>query len=706
MKKSGSKNMLVALAGNPNSGKTSLFNQLTGLNQKIGNYPGVTVDKKTGICTIDRNLSIEVLDLPGSYSIFPRSEDERVVFEALFRKDFDRPDIVVVIADSVNLKRNLLLFSQLKDLGIQVILALNMLDVAERSGIKVNAEFIQKSFSIPVVRINARNGDGVEDLKNLIASYIKKNNNEIVFDVHSLAPELIDYVKKETGIDNDYLAYQLILQANTSKVLSEEQRQLIGEKIQESGIDIRKLQSTEIIGRYQAINRLLDGAWVVTDEDKKFIITDRIDRIFTHKFWGYITMFAIMMVIFQAIFAWASYPMELIDGWFVTLSSWLENRLPDGVLTNLITQGIIPGLGGIMMFIPQIAILFAFISILEESGYMSRVVFLMDKIMRKFGLNGRSVVPLISGIACAVPAIMTTRSIDNRKDRLITILVTPLMSCSARLPVYTILIALTVPDKYILGVFNLQGLVLMSLYGLGFLAVLISGAIGTAIIKRRFKSFLIMELPLYKSPRWKNVGITIWENVQTFAWEAGRIILAISIILWVLASYGPSKEFKNADQIVAEQIINDNMDETEFSNRLASYKLEHSYAGIFGKTIEPVIKPLGFDWKIGIALITSFAAREVFVGTMATIYSIGTEEDKDTLVNRMRSEVNPDTGKPVYTTATAFSLIIFYVFAMQCMSTLAIVIRETKTWKWAIIQFSYMSILAYISSLIVFNIFS
>jgi len=698
--------LLVALVGNPNSGKSTLFNQLTGLNQKIGNYPGVTVDKKTGICVINKKLSLELIDLPGSYSIFPRSADEKVVFESLFMKDIRKPDLVIVIADTVNLKRNLLLFSQLKDLGIPVILALNMLDVANKSGIKINADFIQKSFNVPVVKMNARIGDGIKELKDLIKDKDIRKNEGIIYDVYNLVPELIDFVKKEVEIDNDYLAYQLILQHEKSKVLTDEQRERINRKILESDIDLRKLQSTEIIGRYQAINRLLEGAWVVSDEDKKFKITDRIDKVITHKVWGYVTLFVIMMLIFQAIFAWASYPMELIDGWFVSLSGWLDNHLGDGILSSLVTQGIIPGIGGIMMFIPQIAILFAFISILEESGYMSRAVFIMDKIMRKFGLNGRSVVPLMSGLACAVPAIMTSRSIDNRKDRLITILVTPLMSCSARLPVYTILIALTVPDQYVLGLFNLQGIVLMGLYGLGFIAALISAAIATAFIKRRYKSFLIMELPLYKSPRWKNVGITIWDNVKTFAWEAGRIILAISIVLWVLASYGPSEEFKKADQIVAEQFTNGNTDTDEYRNKLASYKLEHSYAGVFGKTIEPILKPLGFDWKIGIAIITSFAAREVFVGTMATIYSMGTDEDNDTLINKMRTEVNPDTGELVYTTATSLSLVVFYVFAMQCMSTMAIVIRETKTWKWAIIQFSYLFVLAYLSSLFVFNILS
>ena len=706
MKNPGHEKILVALVGNPNSGKTSLFNHMTGLNQKIGNYPGVTVEEKIGFCRLDTDTIAKIIDLPGSYSIFPRSDDEKIVFEVLFRKEMVQPDVVVVVADTANLKRNLLLFTQLKDLGIPVILALNMVDVADRAGIKVNAEYIQKSFAVPVVKINARTGEGAQNLKDIILKGIGPFDKGVVNDAYSLAPDLIDSVKKDLDINNDYLAFQLILQYKSSKIIPKEYIPVLSEKIEQSGLDIQQLQASETISRYQAITRLLNDAWMVSDEDKKHEITDRIDKILTHKIWGYFILIAIMMLVFQAIFAWASYPMDLIDGWFTSLSIWLNQRLPEGILSNLITQGIIPGIGGIMMFIPQIAILFAFISILEESGYMARVVFLMDRIMRKFGLNGRSIVPLISGIACAVPAIMTTRSIDNRKERLITILVTPLMSCSARLPVYTILIALVVPDKHILGFFNLQGLVLMSLYLLGFVSALIAAAVASVFVKRRYKSFLIMELPLYKTPRWINVGITILDNVKTFAWEAGRIILAISIILWVLASYGPGNTFKNAEMAVTEKILSENLDPEDFDKHLNAYKLEHSYAGIFGKSIEPIIKPLGFDWKIGIALITSFAAREVFVGTMATIYSIGNIDDQETIKNRMKSEINPETGEPVYNMATAFSLIIFYVFAMQCMSTLAIVIRETKTWKWAIVLLLYLSGLAYLASFITYSIIS
>lgn len=706
MKNPGHKKILVALVGNPNSGKTSLFNHMTGLNQKIGNYPGVTVEEKIGFCRLDTDTIAEIIDLPGSYSIFPRSDDEKIVFEVLFRQEMVQHDVVVVVADTANLKRNLLLFTQMKDLGIPVILALNMVDVADRAGIKVNAEYIQKSFAVPVVKINARTGEGAQNLKDIILKGIGTLDNGVVNDAYSLAPDLIDSVKRDLHISNDYLAFQLILQYKSSQFIPKEYLPVLSEKIEQSGLDLRQLQASETISRYQAINRLLNGAWMVADEDKKHEITDRIDKILTHKIWGYFTLIVIMMLVFQAIFSWASYPMDLIDSWFTSMSIWLNQRLPEGILSNLITQGIIPGIGGIMMFIPQIAILFAFISVLEESGYMARVVFLMDRIMRKFGLNGRSVVPLISGIACAVPAIMTTRSIDNRKERLITILVTPLISCSARLPVYTILIALVVPDKYILGLFNLQGLVLMGLYLLGFVSALIVAAIASIFVKRRYKSFLIMELPLYKTPRWINVGITILDNIKTFAWEAGRIILAISVILWVLASYGPGKTFKNAGMAVREKILTENLESEDFEKHLNAYKLEHSYAGIFGKTIEPIIKPLGFDWKIGIALITSFAAREVFVGTMATIYSIGNIDDQETIKNRMKSEINPETGEPVYNMATAFSLIIFYVFAMQCMSTLAIVIRETKTWKWAIVLLLYTSGLAYLASFITYNIIS
>jgi ferrous iron transport protein B len=467
-----------------------------------------------------------------------------------------------------------------------------------------------------------------------------------------------------------------------------------------------KYQGAETINRYGFIQTLLNKAILRSaDEDwKKF--SHRLDHIFTHKIWGYLIFFTVLFLIFQSIFAWAQIPMDFIDLSVAQTSNFLKKNLPEGPLFDLISQGIVPGIGGIIIFIPQIAMLFAFISILEESGYMARVVFMMDKIMRKFGLNGKSIVPLMSGLACAIPAIMATRTIENWKDRLITIFVTPFMSCSARLPVFTILVALIVPDDKLFGFFNLQGLALMGLYLLGFFAAILTALVMKMLIKVKERSYLIMELPTYRMPKWSNVGFTIVEKTKTFVFEAGKIILAISIILWVLASYGPEEEMNKARATVQTETQTMRLTEQGFEDRVAAYKLEHSYAGIIGKSIEPAIKPLGFDWKIGIALITSFAAREVFVGTIATIYSLGSTEDQPTIKNRLKSEINPDTGGPRFTPAVGFSLLVFYTLAMQCMSTLAIVKRETKGWKWPLIQLGYMTGLAYLSALLVYQIFS
>ncbi len=695
----------VALVGNPNSGKTSLFNQLTGLNQKIGNYPGVTVDKKSGNCLINNSISAEILDLPGSYSIYPRSADERVVFETLFTEmHSDNPSIVVVITDAVNLKRNMLLFSQVRDMGLPVVLALNMIDVARKSGIKIDAKKISMNFNVPVVEINARNGEGIDKLKNVLQQYRLIPVNKPQFNGFEKYCDLVGEIKKEFNISNDYRSWQLAVH-DPAALISKAEREKLSALRSSYGFDANACQAEETISRYGIINNRLEGTVASADENAKFTLTDRIDKILTHRIWGYLIFFVILFLVFQAIFSWAEYPMNLIDHSFSDLSRFLKDILPAGMLSNLIVDGIIPGIGGILIFVPQIAILFAFISLLEESGYMARVVYLMDKIMRKFGLNGRSIVPLISGVACAIPAIMATRSIDDWKDRLSTIFVAPLISCSARLPVYTILIALVVPNRYILGILNLQGLTLMGLYILGFLAAILSALLIKVIFKRKERSFLIMELPLYKLPRWKNVGLTLWEKSRTFVLVAGKIIIAISIILWVLANYGPGNKFKNAEAIVKSEPQMQNLNPVKVKREVASFKLENSYAGMIGKTIEPVIRPLGFDWKMGIAIISSFAAREIFVGTMATLYSIGGDiDDTGTIRTRLQSEKNPDTGLPVYTPAVAFSLIIYYVFAMQCMSTLAVVFRETKSLKWPLLQVVYMSGLAYLCSFVVYNI--
>jgi len=679
----------IALIGNPNSGKTSLFNQLTGLNQKVGNFPGVTVDKKTGTSRLADGSKINVLDLPGTYSIYAKSSDEQVVTDILIDpENKNYPDILVVIVDASNLKRNLLLLSQSIELGIPTVLALNMVDLADRMGKGIITTTLAEEYQVPVVSINARRGDGISDLKEVLSKPIIAPQRPFL-DINELVGP--DISKKiNSGKQTPYLnLHQLI----TTSAISEGEAQTI--------------QTKDTTLRYGKINRILKKAALPMEQKGLKIYTDKIDKILTHKIWGYLIFITILFIIFQAIFSWASWPMELIDNYVTRFSYWLGAVLPAGVLTNLLKDGIVPGVGGVLIFIPQIAILFAFIALLEESGYMSRVVFLMDKIMRKVGLNGKSVVPLISGMACAIPAIMATRNIENLKERLITIFVTPLISCSARLPVYTILIALVIPDERVFGIMNIQGLVLLGLYLLGFGSALLSAWLLKQIIKTTERSFLIMELPTYKMPRWKNVGLSIFEKVRTFTFEAGKIIVAISIVLWVLASYGPAKEMDVANERVMASFDDADYSASEFDTRLANYKLEHSYAAILGKGIEPAIKPLGFDWKIGIALVTSFAAREVFVGTMATLYSVQSSGDEATsLREKMKNAVNSETGQPVFTLPVGLSLMIFYVFAMQCMSTLAVVYRETKGWKWPILQTVYMSALAYVMAYFTFVLFS
>jgi ferrous iron transport protein B len=704
-KKTASTTLKVALVGNPNSGKSSLFNLLTGLNQKVGNFPGVTVDKRVGTCSIHQGFTAEILDLPGTYSIYPRSADEQVVFEVLGNeKSKDHPDVVVVVVDMTNLERSLLLFTQIKDMGLPVILVLNMSDVAQKRGIQVDVWALRKAFSnTPIITMNARSGEGIDQFKAALQEPVQPSLGTFFNPKEAVSAEIIETIKDKCNIGNDYRAYQLLHQ----DYMPDAAEFIAGIKKQNE-FDPQAARTLETTTRYQQIQQILQSSVKKPFQlPKGSAFTQKLDRIFTHKVFGYSIFFGLLFLIFQAIFAWATVPMDLIDVIFTEISVFIKNNLPEGVLTDLVAEGIIPGIGGIVIFIPQIAILFAFIAILEETGYMARVVFLMDRVMRKFGLNGRSVVPLISGVACAIPAIMATRSIESWKDRLITIFVTPLMSCSARLPVYTILIALVVPDQQVWGFINLQGITLMGMYLLGFFAAMVSALVMKFIIQAKERSFLIMELPAYKSPRWKNVGLTVVEKSKTFVVEAGKIILAISIVLWVLASYGPGNRMEEAVASVPVPAVQTDEAMETYENTVASQKLENSYAGMFGKAIEPAIRPLGYDWKIGIALITSFAAREVFVATIATLYSVGNDfEDEATIKSRLKAEINPDTGGPRYTLAVAFSLLVFYAFAMQCMSTVAVVYRETKGWKWPVIQTIYMTVLAYVSALIVYQLLS
>lgn len=695
----------IALVGKPNSGKSSLFNRLTGLNQKIGNFPGITVDKRTGHSSLDEATEAEIIDLPGIYSLYPRTLDEKIVVEILTNRHNPHfPDAIAVIADATNLKNCLLLLTQLVDLRLPVVLALNMMDLAAKSGLSLDVKKLSTELELPVVMINAREGHGIDQLKRLLAK-IKEPTGKRVFDAQAMgvaAPiqEIQDHFRLETP----YEAFQYMQQVENLSFLSPANKLFIKQVAQHHDFFPYKFQGVETIQRYTFIQRILDSVVVKSASKNWKGSSHKIDKVLTHRVWGYAIFFAILFLIFQSVFALAQIPMDAIDRGFAGLSSYLARRLPEGPFFDLITSGIVPGIGGIIIFIPLIAILFAFISILEETGYMSRVVFLMDKIMRKFGLSGRSVVPLISGMACAIPAIMATRTIDNWKERLITIFVTPLMSCSARLPVFAILIGLIIPKVRILGIISLQGVALMGLYLLGFAAAICSAILMNMLVKANVRSYLIMEMPTYRPPKWSNVGFTIVEKTKAFVMEAGKVIIAVSIVLWGLASYGPADVMSKAREEVSREAAGQRLTEQEYENRLAAYKLEHSYAGTIGKWMEPAIRPLGFDWKIGIALITSFAAREVFVSTIATIYSLGSIDESATIKDRLKDEINPETGGPRFTPAVGFSLLVFYTFAMQCMSTLAIVKRETKGWKWPLLQLAYMTVLAYVSALVVYQV--
>ena len=697
----------VALAGNPNSGKTSLFNALTGLNHKVSNFPGTTVEKKIGYCKLSHEVRAQIIDLPGTYSLYPKSADELVTYDILRNKaETDFPDLVLFIADASNLKRNLLLLTQVADLGVPVILALNMVDLAQRKGIFYDLKVLAEALKIPVVPINARNREGIKQVKELLLDETQ-HRKITYFNVHQVDAVLLNKISEITDKKNPYAALQYAI--NISHLPNPKAKQ-INAAFKEHGFNEKAFQQTEILQRYHVI----DEAVRLSRQQKQTgvikTITQRADKILTHRIWGIIIFLSLLFLVFQAIFSWSVYPMEWVEQSFSWLAEAVDAGLPDGVLNDLVVHGILAGLRGVFVFLPQIIILFAFIAILEDVGYMARVGFIMDRIMRPYGMNGKSIVPLISGMACAVPSIMASRSIENKKERLITILVIPLMSCSARLPVYTLLIGMLVPESAKWGPFNVHGVVLMVMYLIGFVAALISAWVFKLIIKTQSSHYFIMELPGYKLPVWKNLLITLYEKGSAFAVGAGKIIVAVSVILWAFASFGPRESMRAIDEKYAALAMSTTptLSSEELAAQKSAEKLQASYAGEFGKMIEPAIRPLGFDWKIGIALLTSLAAREVFVGTMSTIYSVGGgdgAEDLASIKQKMLVEKGED-GKAIYSLGTILSLLVFYAFAMQCISTLSVVQTETKTWKWPIIQFVYMTGLAYLSSLLVFNLFS
>ncbi len=694
--------------GNPNSGKSSLFNCLTGLNQQVGNFPGVTVDKKSGTSNLSSAIKAEIVDLPGTYSLYPRRMDEWVSYKVLLGQDkLINADVVVVAADASNLKRNLLFCTQIIDLKVPVVIALTMMDMAKRKGIKIDIAALERELGVPVIPVSPRKNKGIDLLKKAIeqtAAELYRSPARDFIDNKALAPNAIDGIKEIYPELSDYTAIHYLINHESFSLSEKEQGQI--ENIEKkNSFNPTKTQAEEILQRYGRIKHIMQQAVAEPDPLQKKIFTERLDNLLLHRVWGYLILLGVLFLLFQCVFWIAQYPMDWIEIGFAELSQSLSVALPDSRWTDLLINGVLAGLSGILVFVPQIMILFGLITLLEDTGYMARISFLSDRLMRSVGLNGKSVMPMISGFACAVPAIMSARNIENRKERLLTILITPLMSCSARLPVYTILIGLVIPKTYLLGFLGVQGLVMMGLYLLGLVMALIVSYVAKWFIKIKERSFFILELPTYRSPRWKNIIPIMISKARIFVFDAGKVIMVISLILWGLSSFGPGKSMEKITQQYDTLKTAPGANQSQLNKEYNTAKLESSYAGILGKTIEPVITPLGYDWKIGIALITSFAAREVFVGTMATLYSVG-DDDTGSLVlkEKMKAAKRPD-GTPVFNLATGLSLMIFYVFAMQCMSTLVIVKKETKTWKWPIIQLIYMTGLAYLMSWIVYQLF-
>ena len=688
----------VALVGNPNSGKSSLFNCLTGLHQQVGNFPGVTVDKTTGAVKIG-NDTAEIVDLPGTYSLYPKRPDEWVSYKVLIGEDSEiKPDVIVAVADASNLKRNLLFCTQLIDLKQPLVVALTMMDLAKKSGIKIDLTALELELGVPVVAVDARKNKGITELKKAIELVLNDNYKSPArdfIDNKSLAAVPIEKIQKEFKGVSDYKAIHYLINHESFNLPEDVQDKI--ENIEQScAFNHTKTQAEEILQRYSRIRQIMQKAVSEPDPMERKFFTEKLDAVLLHRKWGYLILLGVLFLLFQSVFWLAQYPMDFIEFGFAKVSGYLNENLAQSWATDLFINGVLAGLSGILVFVPQIMILFGLITLLEDSGYMARISFLSDRMMRSVGLNGKSVMPMISGFACAVPAIMSARNIENKKERLLTILITPLMSCSARLPVYTIMIALVIPDNRLFGFLSLRGLVMMGLYLIGLIAALVVANIAKLFVHIKEKSFFILELPMYRAPRWGNMLSTMFSKAKIFVFDAGKIIMIISLLLWGLSSFGPNEKIAELKVKFEQGLIS----EKDFHKE----KLENSFAGVIGKSIEPVISPLGFDWKIGIALITSFAAREVFVGTMATLYSVGDGADQNLVLNdKMKAAVKPD-GTKVFSIASGLSLLIFYVFAMQCMSTLAVVKRETKSWKWPAIQLTYMTGLAYLLSWAVYTL--
>ncbi|MCZ2084052.1 MAG: ferrous iron transport protein B [Flavobacteriales bacterium] len=667
----------ILLVGNPNVGKSTVFNLLCNKKQKTGNYAGVTVASHSGDYDY-QGENVEVIDLPGSYSIYPSSEDEAILSKFLVEEQTHYSGVVYIL-EALSIKRGLLLFQQIQDLGIPILLVVNQIDQAERRGINIDIDQLSKELNVTVLQANAKENQGIEELRAEINKGNFTKSETVSFDIPTEHKGLVFKILAETKEENQYKVWTLLSSDTYLGKLESVKEQLNNDEVK--CLVPKRLQTQETIRRYQEIDKIISKVLSKKPQFKE-LLTEKLDKVLVHKFWGYLIFGFILLIIFQSVFFLAEYPMNWISDFFLWLSGFANEYLPAGPINSLIANGIIPGVGGIMVFAPQIGILLYFLYLLEDSGYMARVIFLMDRFLRPFGLNGKSIVPLVSGTACAIPAIMSTRNIENVKERLITILVTPFMTCSARLPVYSIIIGLIIPDKYFIGI-SYKAIALMAMYFLGFFTSLMASLILKKIIKSNAKSFLVMDLPSYKMPLFGYDFKIVLGKVWEFITGAGKIIFFFSIVIWFFSYIGPTQDKK---EFVATDV-----------------KLDHSYLAKMGKSIEPVIAPLGYDWKMGVGILTSFVAREVFVGTMSTLYSLDDEAPEGKIIDKMRNDKKPN-GEPIYSFATGISILFFYAFAMQCVSTLAVVYRETKSWKWTMAQLFGMSGLAYIASLIVYQI--
>ena len=696
----------VALIGNPNVGKTSIFNLLTGMNQHVGNYPGVTVDKKVGFCKLSQIINARIYDLPGTYSTNPNSMDEKVAVSCLLdRDDIDFPDVVVVVADVENLKQNLYLFTQIKDFGIPTILAINMADRMKPRGITIDIPALEAALHTRIALVSTRQKTGIEELKELIINY-KKLSLETLVDIARIDPPFFSSLKEK--FPNEELGKLWMVISQNFEVVGALRKVEIQKENIKTEAEIKRMQQRETILRYQVINNALKDTYKVTAVGTRALL----DKILLHKVWGYVIFMAILLLIFQVIFYVSEYPKGWIESALGWVGEWLSGILPEGSLTSLLVDGVIPGLTAVVSFVPQIALLFFFISLLEESGYMSRVVFLMDRIMRPFGLNGKGTIPLISGAACAIPAVMATRTIESWRERLIAILVTPFITCSARLPIYLIIIKLVIPQgNYFF--FDNQAVALFALYMLGvFMAIFSAWLLNKfLVLKHTIKTHFIIEMPTYKVPLARNVLLTVYEKSKAFVVNAGKIIFFMTVLIWFLQTHGLSEKYRNAETHTQQMAAQYGWDQEQKEHYLLSYRTENSLLGNMGKFVEPVFRPLGYDWKISIAVLGSFAARETFVSTLATIYSLGEvdveegEAEQRTVITRLQEEMRPD-GTPMFNLATGVSILLFFASAMQCISTFAIVRKETNSWKWAIIQWLFMTGFAYLSAFVAYQILS